>query len=134
MITDFLDGYIARRSRTSTRFGELLDPLMDKFFVLFAGIVFLIEGNLPVFGLIALLSRDVALCLFGLFLGVAKGLKGYEYKAIWWGKITTAAQFIVLIGLTLNFVFPSYVYWLFIVVAVFAFMELLARYLRASKE
>ena len=128
MITDFLDGYIARRQRTTTQFGAILDPIMDKFFVFFAGGVFYLEGRLSTFELSALLSRDVSICLFGLFLGLVKGWKGYECKAIWWGKITTVAQFAVLIGLTLHIVFPSFVYMIFMMMAAFAFLELLTRY------
>lgn len=133
MITDFLDGYIARRQGTTTQFGAILDPIMDKFFVFFAGGVFFLEGRLTTFELTALLSRDISLCLFGLFLGFVKAWKGYECKAIWWGKITTLAQFVVLIGLTLHFVFPAFVYIIFMMMAVFAFLELLIRY-RTNQE
>lgn len=132
MLTDFLDGYIARRQRTTTQLGAILDPIMDKFFVFFAGGVFYLEGRLSPFQLGALLSRDVSICLFGLFLGIVKGWKGYECKAIWWGKITTAVQFVVLIGITLHVVFPQYVYYLFVLMAAFAFIELLTRYRRTT--
>lgn len=130
MLTDYFDGYIARRSRTTTQFGAILDPLMDKFFVFFAAGVFFIEDTLPLIGLFALLSRDIALCLFGLFLGLVRGWKGYEVKAIWWGKITTVAQFALLIGLTIGFIFPTWVYLLFILMGVCALTELLVRYYR----
>ena len=33
MFTDSIDGYIARRSKSVSRFGAILDPAMDKFFV-----------------------------------------------------------------------------------------------------
>ncbi len=130
MCTDFFDGYIARRQRTTTQFGAILDPVMDKFFVLFAGGVFFFEDKLSLLGLAALLSRDISLCLFGVFLLLVRGWKGYEVKAIWWGKITTVAQFVVLICLTLNFVFPFWVYLIFVAMAFLAFLELLTRYYR----
>jgi CDP-diacylglycerol---glycerol-3-phosphate 3-phosphatidyltransferase len=130
MVTDFLDGYIARRQKATTQFGAVLDPIMDKFFVFFAGGIFYFEEKLTAFGLCALLSRDISICLFGLFLGVARKWKGYECKAIWWGKVTTVAQFVVLIALTINLVFPTYVYALFMMMAGFAFLELLVRYRR----
>lgn len=132
MLSDFLDGYIARRQRMTTSFGAVLDPLMDKFFVFFAGGVFYLEKKITGLELGALLSRDVSICLFGLFLGAVKGWKGYECKAIWWGKLTTVAQFTFLIGLTLNMRFPYYVYIIFVVMAGFAFMELLFRYRRTT--
>ena len=36
MITDGLDGYLARRYRMTSQVGAFLDPLTDKFFVFFA--------------------------------------------------------------------------------------------------
>lgn len=127
MLSDFLDGYIARRQNMTTQFGAILDPLMDKFFVFFAGGIFYLEKKLTPFGLAALLSRDMSICLFGLFLGIAGRWKGYECRALWWGKITTFAQFALLIGLSFNVVFSSYIYAAFLVMALFAFAELFYR-------
>ncbi|MFZ0565239.1 MAG: CDP-alcohol phosphatidyltransferase family protein [Chlamydiales bacterium] len=128
MLSDFLDGYLARRQRTTSHFGAILDPIMDKFFVFFVGGVFYLEGKLSTWQLGTLLSRDISLCLFGIYLWIVKGWKGYECKAIWWGKITTVAQFIVLTGLTINIHFPVFVYLLFVLMAAFAFLELLLNY------
>lgn len=130
MVTDFLDGFLARKQGTTTQFGAIIDPIMDKFFVFFAGGVFFLEGKLTPFKLGTLLSRDISLCAFGLYLGIVRGWKGYECRAIWWGKISTVAQFFLLIGLTLNIAFPTYVYLLFVMMAAFAFMELVAGYRR----
>ena len=127
MISDFLDGYLARRQRNTTRLGAILDPLMDKFFVFFAGWVFCLEGRLGTWELCALLSRDLSLCLFGLYIGISRGWKGYECKTIIWGKITTVAQFVLLMGLTFEISFPGFVYFLFIAMGIFAFIELLVR-------
>lgn len=132
MASDFLDGYIARKQNMATPFGAVLDPIMDKFFVFFAGGIFYMEKKLPGLELGALLSRDVSICFFGIFLYCVKGWKGYECKAIWWGKITTVAQFGFLIGLAFNVRFPIYVYLLFMVMAGLAFIELLARYRRTA--
>lgn len=132
MLSDFLDGYIARKQRTTTQFGAILDPIMDKFFVFFAAGVFFLENKLSILGLLALLSRDISLCIFGLFLGIVRGWKGYEVKAIWWGKLTTVAQFALLIALTLNVIVPNWIYLIFVVMAAFALLELLLRYFRST--
>lgn len=134
MVTDFLDGYIARRQGTTTQFGAILDPIMDKFFVFFAGGIFFTEGKLEGWELMTLLSRDLSLCLFGIYLLIKKAWKGYECKAIFWGKITTVIQFLFLIGLTFNFVFPSYMYLLFVIMAAFAFVELVTSFRRIEKK
>lgn len=132
MISDFLDGYIARRQKTTTQFGAILDPIMDKFFVFFAGGVFFLEGKLAAWQLCTILSRDLSLCVFGLYLGIVQGWKGYECKAILWGKLTTALQFIVLSGLTFGLPIPMFVYLFFVAMAAFAFIELVIRYRKAS--
>lgn len=132
MLSDFLDGYLARRQRTASQFGAVLDPIMDKFFVFFSAGVLFLEKKLLFLGFCALLSRDLSLCLFGLFLGMVRGWKEYEVKAIWWGKITTAAQFILLIGLTLTHTFPFWVYAVFVGMAVCAFVELFWRYMQTT--
>jgi CDP-diacylglycerol--glycerol-3-phosphate 3-phosphatidyltransferase len=133
MVSDFLDGYIARRQGTTTQFGAILDPIMDKFFVFFAGGVLFLEDRLYTWELCALLSRDLSLCLFGIYLAIAKGWKDYECKAIFWGKLTTSAQFLVLIALALQLMIPAAIYLFFIVMAGFAFLELLTGYRRKVK-
>lgn len=134
MASDFLDGYIARRQQTVSQFGAFLDPIMDKFFVFFSGGIFFLEGRISTLELGAFLSRDISLCLFGLYLGIIKGWNGYECKAIWWGKITTLVQFITLIGLTLGVIYPSYIYSIFVAMAAFAFIELLTRFRRSPSK
>ncbi|MFA5249968.1 MAG: CDP-alcohol phosphatidyltransferase family protein, partial [Parachlamydiales bacterium] len=46
MLSDFFDGYLARKKQTISRFGSVLDPAMDKFFVYFTLSIFYFEGNL----------------------------------------------------------------------------------------
>jgi phosphatidylglycerophosphate synthase len=125
MITDSIDGYVARKSGSTSRFGAILDPTMDKFFVYFSLAVLFVEGNIGLWAALTMLSRDFFLCVFGVYLLVTKKLFGYECHAIRWGKITTALQFLVLLGLTLHIVFPWYLYFLFVLFGVMAFLELL---------
>lgn len=134
MVTDFLDGFIARRQGTASPFGAILDPIMDKFFVFFVGGVLYLEGRVLGWELAAMISRDISLCAFGLYLGCVRCWKSYEIKAIWWGKISTSFQFLVLIALTLKLVLPSSIYLLFVVMAGFAFIELFARFRKKVRE
>ncbi len=133
MFTDSIDGYLARRSRSETQFGAILDPAMDKFFVFFALGVLTLEGHLMPWEACAMISRDFFLCLFAIYLAIAGKWQSYQYRSIRWGKITTALQFIVLIGLTLNFAFPAYIYILFIVSGCLAFVELCQMSLAAHR-
>ncbi len=124
MLTDSVDGYLARRQRTTTQFGAILDPAMDKFFVFFALTVLFLESKLAIWQACAMISRDFALCLFGIYLSLSGRWGSYEFKAIRWGKITTAMQFLILIGLTVGLSVPIYVYGIFILFGVLAFVEL----------
>jgi CDP-diacylglycerol--glycerol-3-phosphate 3-phosphatidyltransferase len=86
--------------------------------------VLFLEQKMVGWEMIAMLSRDLSLCLYGLWI-VAKGnWKRVVFHAIRWGKVTTALQFIVLIGLVLGYSFPWYVYGSFIVMGALAFLEL----------
>jgi CDP-diacylglycerol--glycerol-3-phosphate 3-phosphatidyltransferase len=124
MITDSLDGYLARRFRTTSQVGAVLDPLMDKFFVFFIVGVFLHEGQLQMWEALALISRDFAVLLFGLYL-VLKGVwSQFQFRSIWAGKITTTLQFFVLLALIFHFVIPSYIFFCFIFLGGVALIEL----------
>ncbi len=124
MLTDSIDGYLARRRRAVTQFGTILDPAMDKFFVFFVLTVLMIEGRIEMWQSLAMISRDFFLCAFGIYLSLSGLWKTYSCKSIRWGKATTALQFITLIGLTLGFSFPSYFYCVFVLFGLLAFIEL----------
>ncbi len=124
MLSDSIDGYLARKRRSVTQFGAILDPAMDKFFVFFALTVLLIEGKIELWQSLAMISRDFFLCAFGIYLSLSGLWKAYECKSIRWGKATTALQFLALIGLTLSYTFPGYLYFIFILFGLLAFIEL----------
>jgi hypothetical protein len=58
-LTDLLDGFIARVSRTTSEVGILLDPFCDKIFVLLGVVSFLPGGKLDWAGFLILVLRDV---------------------------------------------------------------------------
>lgn len=124
MFTDSIDGYLARKRKAVTRFGAILDPAMDKFFVLFALCVLFSEGRLEVWQGCSMISRDFFVCLFGIYLSLSGYWESYKFTAIRWGKVTTALQFLVLIGLTFGIKFSNYLYFVFILFGMLAFVEL----------
>ena len=132
MLSDCIDGYLARRYHFTSRFGAVLDPLMDKFFVYVTLSVLLFEHKIAPWQVATMLSRDFFLFLFLSYLGITGAWRNLEVKAIRWGKITTGAQFAVLIALVLKISFPPQLYYLFILFGVLAFVELLQFKKRAS--
>lgn len=124
MATDCLDGYLARRFRTTSQIGAILDPLMDKFFVFFAVSVLMYEKNLDLWQACALISRDFAVLFFGLYLALRGTWSNFQFRSIWSGKITTTLQFIVLLGLIFHVTIPTFIYFCFIILGLFALIEL----------
>ena len=125
MLTDVLDGYLARRSKMIFKIGTVLDPLTDRFFVIFAFSMLMSEQGIHFWKLLAILSRDMAIFCFGFYLFVCGKLWDYRPKALFWGKVTTGSQLLVLLALTMNFSIPLLVYEGFIALGVLAGIELI---------
>ncbi len=124
MITDSLDGYYARRFRATSQIGAILDPLMDKFFVLFALSIFIQEEQITPIQVLTFLCRDFSVLLFGIYLAFRGQWHEYQFRSIWCGKITTTLQFFVLISLTFQQPLPNFIFPLFVVLGFFALIEL----------
>ncbi len=133
MLTDSVDGYFARRNKSVSRFGAILDPAMDKFFVYFALTVLFIEGRIAPFEVCAMLSRDFFLCLYAFIVTAMGKWNTIVFRAVRWGKITTALQFIALMGLILDITFPWYVFAALLVMGWLAFLELFQSPVRPSE-
>ena len=61
--TDWLDGQIARRFNQVTRLGQLLDPAADRLFIFAALIGLTINGNIPLWLSLIVVSRDLMLVI-----------------------------------------------------------------------
>ena len=127
MISDCIDGYLARKNKSVSNFGAILDPAMDKFFVYFVLSVFYIEGSMKLWEGLTLLSRDFALCIYGLYILCFKKFSDSEVKAIRWGKITTAMQFVIIIAVTAHLKFSSNIYFIFVILGILSLIELFQR-------
>ncbi len=57
--TDKLDGFIARNFNQVTKFGKMLDPVVDRMFFVAAGVGLLIDGTVQRWVMVALLVREV---------------------------------------------------------------------------
>lgn len=123
-LSDVLDGYIARRFGVSTRLGNVLDPIMDKFFAFFVLGILLSEHRLAEWEAATMLCRDLAVLLFGIYLAYRKSLGKYKVQAILCGKITTTLQFSIFMGLLFGVTFPPIIFFSFIILGISALVEL----------
>ena len=110
-LTDWVDGYIARKYGQVSDFGKFLDPLADKLLVIAAMTMFCEWGIFPAWALMIVLTREFAVT--GLRL-VAVG-KGNVIAAGWSGKVKTAST---MIGLCVMMAFPQIMVTNWIVVGV----------------
>ncbi len=99
-ITDYIDGYIARKYNQVSDFGKFLDPLADKLLVISAMTMLCQWGRMPAWALMIVLAREFSVT--GLRL-VAVG-KGKVIAAGWSGKVKTAST---MIGLCTVMAFPT---------------------------
>ncbi len=91
-VTDFLDGYIARKYNMISNFGKFMDPLADKLLVCSALICLLALGRINVFLVLVIITRDFIISGFRL---VASD-KGVVIAANMWGKVKTTMQMIMI--------------------------------------
>lgn len=86
-LTDWLDGYLARRLNQITDLGKFLDPLTDKILVI-APLLVLIENQiLPAWGVFLILLREIAIAGWR----VSPQQKTVSGANIW-GKLKTVTQ------------------------------------------
>ena len=99
-ITDYLDGYLARKWKVVTNFGKFADPLADKMLVMTAFIMLVELGMVPAWIAAIIICRELALTGLRLLL-VENG--GTVLAAAMPGKIKTFTQMFSIIFLLLHF-------------------------------
>ncbi|BAY25584.1 CDP-diacylglycerol--glycerol-3-phosphate 3-phosphatidyltransferase [Calothrix sp. NIES-2100] len=88
-LTDWLDGYLARKLNQISDLGKFLDPLVDKLLVL-APLMVLIElGKVPAWGVFLILARELAIAGWRVNQTQITG-------ANIWGKLKTVSQIIAI--------------------------------------
>lgn len=99
-LTDFVDGWLARRQHSDSRWGALIDPFADRLFVFTAVVVLLVEGRLSTLQYFVLLSRDLATSGAFLLARMLPSLRGAVFQSRLSGKVTTVVQFLALLAAT----------------------------------
>ena len=113
-MTDFLDGWLARRTQTISRMGALIDPVADRFFALGVVVAYVIGGQFSWWQAVAVMFRDI-MSIIGWF--VARNvawLRPITFKARGIGKAVTVAQLATFLAALLS---PQWVSWLVVLVA-----------------
>lgn len=91
-LTDWLDGYLARKNDLVTNFGKFMDPLADKLLVCSALICLVELKSIPSWIVIVIIAREFIISGFRL---VASD-NGVVIAASYWGKFKTTFQMIMI--------------------------------------
>ena len=133
-VSDFLDGFLARKLGQTSRLGTILDPITDKLFVGVALALFFFESKLTPFEIVLFLLRDISLLLFTCYLAATRGLSSWKVRSFFCGKMHTTCQFIALILLSLGYRLPAALLWAFAFFGMGSFFELMyLRFVNTSK-
>jgi len=131
VITDGVDGYVARAMDQKTKIGALLDPIADKILILsaFACLVFVKDVPqsmaLPPYVPVIVISRDLIIIIGSVLIYMLKG--DIEIRPSALGKITTFLQMATIILLLSKFSYVIYVWNLMIAFTVGSGVEYIMR-------
>ena len=74
VVTDTLDGYLARLLHQESEIGRIIDPLADKIGVGIVVVLLLLFGDIPLWFALLVLTRDIAIFCGGVYIKRRKGL------------------------------------------------------------
>lgn len=138
VITDAVDGFVARKYNEVTSFGILLDPLADKFLIIasFITFSFLTYGpaglRIPPWVLIIVLTRDLFILMGAAVIYMVFGYM--EFKPSMWGKATTLFQMLTIFSVLIGFNYACIIWTMAVVLTVVSGMHYLARTNRVLHE
>ena len=100
-LTDFFDGWSARKLKQESELGKFLDPLADKVLVISTLVAFLlIDYLIPLWMIIVIIGRDVLVTVMR-YIAVKKGM---SIRTSRFGKIKTAFQMISILVIIMIFI------------------------------
>ena len=138
VLTDFLDGYVARKAEETTNFGKLIDPVADKVCMMVVMIYLIISYKLPfLLFFVTLAIRDVFLIIIGVYLMFSQEEVFQSNRSgKWFMGITALMMTFFLFQDPLGI--PGYVLWMTYLISMllFAFstFEYIRRYMRYFKQ
>ena len=116
VISDAVDGYVARHYRQRTKAGAVLDPVADKLLLISAFLCLYKVGaaigggiHFPIWFVIGVVSRDVILLTGAAIVRLFHG--DFEVEPTIWGKATAFFQILAILGILLRLPWVSAV-WL----------------------
>jgi CDP-diacylglycerol--glycerol-3-phosphate 3-phosphatidyltransferase len=94
-ITDYLDGWIARRRKSESNFGKLMDPLADKLLVTAALVALVSLDRVAAWVAMVIIAREFAVT----GMRTVAMEQGHVVPASIWGKLKTVVQILAILCL-----------------------------------
>lgn len=132
IISDILDGILARKLNQISELGKILDPVIDKISIGIIGILLIIYRDLPVWVMIIVIFRDILIFSGGLYIKIKKRI---TLTSIFSGKIT--ALFISLTGILYFLEFYKFAYpflYLTLFLILYSLIVYFLKFLEALKQ
>ncbi|WP_104697196.1 MULTISPECIES: CDP-diacylglycerol--glycerol-3-phosphate 3-phosphatidyltransferase [unclassified Helicobacter] len=128
-ITDFFDGFLARRYHLVSVFGEVFDPLADKMLILAAFVGLLVMQGANPWAVFLILSREFFIT--GLRVVVASTKQ--SVKASFLGKFKTVLQVVAISFLLLDLEGGMVLLWIATIVTLYSGLDYALRYYKSVK-
>ena len=134
-LTDFLDGYLARRRKQITTLGQLMDPLADKLLIA-AALISLVQMDLvPAWMAVVILGREFAVTVLRSYAHD----KGIAIPASPLGKFKMASEVVAILALILGqdnlqqfYVIGTIALWVAMLTATVSGIDYYRRYARTT--
>jgi CDP-diacylglycerol--glycerol-3-phosphate 3-phosphatidyltransferase len=128
VVSDAIDGYIARKEKQQTKAGAVLDPLGDKLLLVSAFICLSFDKfylNFPLWVILIVISRDIIILLGAIVVFIVK--HDIEVVPTLWGKWTTIFQMVAIIGVLVQWPFVFVAWWIAVIFTVISGMDYIKR-------
>ncbi len=128
-VTDFLDGFIARKYNMKTKVGTVLDPLADKLMLISVIISLSIKNLVPIWVFLMIISKELLMIILGILLYN----KNFIIPSNIIGKLSTTIFYISICLLILNIRWAIVILYIGLGLSLLAFVTYLLAYNRISK-
>ena len=138
VISDGLDGFIARTLNQKTALGTVLDPIADKILLISAFICLSLVKSIPAgfrmppYVPIVVISRDAIIVLGSIIVYFIKG--DVKIEPSFWGKITTFFQMMTIVSILIRFPYAEVVWDIAVLLTVISGADYMIKGSRAMSE
>lgn len=118
-ITDWLDGYLARKLNQITELGKFLDPLVDKVLMIALFLLFIELGQVPAWAVFLIITRELLITAWrGAPSTSSQDISSSEVSkpqiigANFWGKAKTVMQIVAIAALLVKIPYAIAFFWI----------------------